>query len=187
MTHCEKLYHGLDRAAWGYFFLYFNINIGGISLLPTFVGYLLFLSAIGLLESEERELSLLRPLAILLATWHGLEWCLSLVGVELYGLQFIDLIRNVINIYFHFQLLTNLAAIAERKQPEGLELDRKLLKYRTLQTLMITALWIVGYFSKWLSEYGALISGGMGVVYVIAGVCLMKALFDLRRSLAREY
>ena len=31
---------------------------------------------------------------------------------------------------------------------------------------------------------GQLGTGGMGVVYVIAGVCLMKALFDLRRNLS---
>lgn len=186
MTDYKKLYHGLDRAAWAYFFLYFNINISGVSLLPTFVGYLLFLSAIRLLESEERELSLLRPLALILAVWHGLDWCLSLMGKNLYGLQFIDLVRDVINIYFHFQLLTNLASIAARYQPEGAGLDSKLLRYRTLQTLMITAIWILTYFSKWLRDVWGVLSGGMGVIYVIAGFCLMKAIFDLRRSLPQE-
>ena len=184
MSSYEKIFHGLDRAAWAYFFLYFNINVGGVSLLPTFVGYLLFLGSIKLLEDEERELSLIRPLAILLAVWHGLDWFLSFINTDLYGLQFIDLIRNVIDIYFHFQLLTNLASIAARYQPEDWELDRKLLRYRTLQTLMITALWAITYFSELFGDYWGLISGGMGVVYVIAGVCLMKALFDLRRNLS---
>ena len=186
MTDYNNLYHGLDRAAWAYFFLYFNINIDSVSLLPTFVGYLLFLGAIKLLEYEERELSLLRPLAILMAVWHGLDWCLSLFGADLYGLQFIDLIRNVIDIYSHFQLLTNLASIAARYQPEDAELDRKLQKYRTLQTLMITAIWVLTYFDHWFEDYWGLISGGMGVVYVIAGVCLMKAIFDLRHTLPQE-
>lgn len=186
MTAYEKRYHGLDRAAWGYFFLYFNINVGSVSLLPTFVGYLLFLGAIRLLEGEERELNLLRPLAILLAVWHGLDWCLSLFGTDLYGLQFIDLIRDAVNLYFHFQLLTNLASIAARHQPEDCEFDQKLLKYRTLQTLMITAIWILTYFDHWFGDYWGLISGGMGVVYVIAGVCLMRAIFGLRRSLPEE-
>lgn len=186
MTAYEKQYHGLDRAAWGYFFLYFNINVGGVSLLPTCVGYLLFLGAIRLLEGEERELNLLRPLAMLLAIWYGLDWCLSLFGTDLYGLQFIDLIRDAVNLYFHFQLLTNLASIAARYQPEDAELDRKLLKYRTLQTLMITAIWVLNYFDHWFEDYWGLISGGMGVVYVIAGVCLMRAIFVLRRSLPEE-
>ena len=183
MTRYERLFHGLDRAAWAYFFLYFNINVGGVSLLPTFVGYLLFLGAIRLLEDEERELALIRPLAVLLGIWHGLAWLLSFINIGLYGIPFIDLIRNVIDIYFHFQLLTNLAAIALRHQPEDMELDRKLLTYRTLQTLMITAIWIISSFSGLFGDYWGLISGGMGVVYVVAGFCLMRALFSLRRCL----
>lgn len=187
MTAYQKLFHGIDRAAYGYFFLYFNINIDGISLLPTFVGYLLFLSAIGLMAEEERELSLLRPLAILLATWHGLDWFLSFLNIELdSAIQFLDLLRDLANVYFHFQLLTNLAAIAARHQPEGAEMDAKLLKYRTLQTVMITGIRIISCFSVWFESLWSFVSGCMAVVYLIAGVCLMKALFDLRRCLPVE-
>ena len=50
MTDCQKLFSGISKAAWGYFFLYFNININNVSILPGFVGYLLFLSAIRLLK-----------------------------------------------------------------------------------------------------------------------------------------
>ena len=45
-TELERIRSGLLRAAWGYIFLYFNININQISLLPAFVGYILFLAAI---------------------------------------------------------------------------------------------------------------------------------------------
>ena len=38
MSNNKKLFHGLDRAAWGYFFLYFNITLGRVNLLPPFVG-----------------------------------------------------------------------------------------------------------------------------------------------------
>ena len=41
-TELERVRSGLLRAAWGYIFLYFNININHISLLPAFVGYILF-------------------------------------------------------------------------------------------------------------------------------------------------
>ena len=83
MNDNKKLFHGLDRAAWGYFFLYFNITIGRVNLLPPFVGYLLFLSALKLMEHEQRELTLLKPLAILLALWHGVDWVLSFAGGNL--------------------------------------------------------------------------------------------------------
>lgn len=183
MTHHEKIYHGIDRTAWGYFFLYFNINVGGVSLLPTFVGYLLFLSAINLLEDEEQEVALLRPLAMLLAVWHGLDWFLSFLGADLYGLQFIDLIRDLANIYFHFQLLTNLAAIASRRQEEGAQQDQKLLRCRTLQTLLITGIRIISCCAEWFADFWSFLSGAMGVAYVIVGICMIVTLRNLRRRL----
>lgn len=183
MSDSRKLFHGLDRAAWGYFFLYFNINIGRVNLLPPFVGYLLFLSALKLMEHEEQELRLLRLLAILMALWHGVDWVVTSLGGNLYGLQFIDLVRNVVNLYFHFQFLTDLASIARRYQPEDADLAGWLLRCRTLQTLMLTIVWSLTYFSKYFGDYWGLISGGIAAAYVIAGVFIMRAIFALRRNI----
>lgn len=184
MTNHQKLYSGISKAAWGYFFLYFNINFNNVSILPSFVGYLLFLSAINLLKDEERELSLLRTLAVIMALWTGVEWLASFVGLNLEGMwQFIDIIISLVNLYFHFQFLTNLASIAAKYQSEGYELDAKLLRYRTLQTVMLTAIEVIIRFQPWLSEAWTVISICMLIVYLIAGICLMKALFDLRKCL----
>jgi len=184
MTDYQKLYSGISKAAWGYFFLYFNINFNNVSILPSFVGYLLFLSAINLLKEEERELSLLRTLGVIMALWTGVEWVASFVGLNLEGMwQFIDIIISLVNLYFHFQFLTNLASIAAKYQPEGYELDVKLLGYRTLQTVMLTAIEVIIRFQPWLSEVWTVISICMLIVYLIAGICLMKALFDLRKCL----
>lgn len=184
MTEYQKVYSGISKAAWGYFFLYFNINFNNVSILPSFVGYLLFLSAINLLKEEERELSLLHTLGTIMALWTGVEWLASFVGLNLEGMwQFIDIIISLVNLYFHFQFLTNLASIAAKYQSEGYELDAKLLRYRTLQTVMLTAIEIIIRFQPWLSEAWTVISIGMLIVYLIAGICLMKALFDLRKCL----
>lgn len=184
MTDYQKLYNGISKAAWGYFFIYFNINVGAVNLLPSFVGYLFFLSAISCLKDEERELSLLNTLGVILALWHSAEWVVSLFGINLEGSwQFIDIIISLVNLYFQFQLLTNLASIATKYQPEGYELDEKLLRYRTLQTVMLTAIEIIINLQPWLSEVWTYISVIMIIVYLIAGICLMKALFNLRRCL----
>lgn len=184
MTDYQKIYSGISKAAWGYFFLYFNINFNNVSILPSFVGYLLFLSAINLLKDEERELSLLHTLAVIMALWTGVEWLASFVGLNLEGMwQFIDIIISLVNLYFHFQFLTNLASIAAKYQSEGYELDAKLLRYRTLQTVMLTAIEVIIRFQPWLSEAWTVISICMLIVYLIAGICLMKALFDLRKCL----
>lgn len=184
MTDYQKLYSGISKAAWGYFFLYFNINFNNVSILPSFVGYLLFLSAIKLLKEEERELSLLHTLGVIMALWTGVEWLASFVGLNLEGMwQFIDIIISLVNLYFHFQFLTNLASIAAKYQSEGYELDAKLLRYRTLQTVMLSAIEVIICFQPWLSEAWTVISICMLIVYLIAGICLMKALFDLRKCL----
>ena len=184
MTDYRKLYDGISKAAWGYFFIYFNININTVSLLPSFIGYLLFISAINYLKDEERELSLLHTLGVILTLWHGAQWIVGWVGIDLDGAwQFIDIIISLANLYFHFQLLTNLASIAAKYQPEGYEQDAKLLRYRTLQTVMLTAITIISTLYSWLSETWAFVSIVMMLIYLVAGICLMKALFDLRKCL----
>lgn len=187
MTDYQKLYTGIGRAAWGYFFIYFNININNVSILPSFVGYLLFLSAINYLCEEERELNLLRTLVTILTVWHIASWFASWGSVKLDGMfQAIDIIIGVVNIYFHFQLLTNLASIAAKYQPEGSELDERLLRYRTLQTIMLTAVIVLGYLVKWQTELITVVSVILLIVYLIAGILLMKALFDLRKCLQSD-
>lgn len=184
MTDYRKLSDGISKAACGYFFIYFNINMNSVSLLPSFAGYLLFLSAINELQDEERELSLLPTLGVILAVWHGISWLAGWVSLNLDGAwQFVDITFSLVNLYFHFQLLTNLASIAAKYQPEGYKQDAKLLRYRTLQTVMLTAVTVLTLLHPWLSESWTYISAGMLIVYFIAGICLMKALFDLRRLL----
>ena len=184
MTDYHKLYTGIGRAAWGYFFIYFDINLNTVSILPSFIGYLLFLSAINHLCDEERELNLLRTLGIILTVWHIASWFASFGAIKLDGmLPAVDIIIGVVNIYFHFQLLTNLASIAAKHQPEGYELDAKLLRYRTMQTVMLTAVIVLGYLVKWQAELVTFVSVGIIIVYLIVAILLMKALFDLRRCL----
>lgn len=187
MTDYQELCKSIGKVAWGYFFIYFNININSISILPSFIGYLLFLSAIKALCKEERELALLKTLATILSVWHIASWLASWVSIDLDGmLQVVDIIIGVVNIYFHFQLLTNLASIAAKYQSDDDELDAKFLRYRTLQTIMLTSVIIVGYLNQWLFEIVTVVSIVMIIVYIIAGILLMKALFALRRCLATD-
>ena len=184
MTDFNKLYSGLSRVAWGYFFTCFDINFGTVSILPSFVGYLLFLSAISYLKDEERELTLLRTLCVILAFWHGAQWLASWGSSSLDGLwQFADIIISVVNLYFYFQLITNLASIAAKYQPEGYTMDSRLLRYRTIQTVILTAILVITNFHSWLLEIWSVVSIVMMIAHVIVGICLMIALFKLRKCL----
>ncbi len=185
MTDYQKLYKGISRAAWGFFFIYVDFNLNSISILPAFIGYLLFLSAIGYLCDEEKELKLLKTLGIILTVWHTALWIASWMSVDLNGIVLVcNIIIGAVSIYFHFQFLTNLASIASKHQPEGYDLDARLLRYRTLLTVLQTVSVILTYLIKRLDVFSVAVSFCMAVVCVIAGILLMKALFELRRCLS---
>ena len=181
-TELERVRSGLFRAAWGYIFLYFNININQVSLLPAFVGYILFLAAIAQLRYEEWGLTLIHTLGVMLVLWNAADWMMSWMGMQITGRwPFVDLIASLINLYFQFQFVTNLAAIAAKFQPPGYEMDAKLLTYRTWQTVILTVATLLTTVSPWLSEVWGYALIVIGVVYLVFGICLIKALFDLRR------
>lgn len=189
----EKLYCGVSHAAWAYFFLYFNINLGSLNILPDFVCYLLLWSAIGCLEEEERDLTLLRPLCVLLGVWAGADWVFTLLGGTLDG-RFppIDLLLSVAAIYFHFQLFTDFARLAARYQPQGEGLDGRLLRLRTVHTLLLTAFAVLGYcfpngtqFTFPGSSLPEGVAGfllmGMALAGLVVALLLMFGLFSLRK------
>ena len=188
MIDRQKLYNGIDKAAWGYLFIYFNINLGTVNILPTFVGYLLFHSAIKYLSDEERELDLLNTLVGILTLWHIVSWFGDMISLDPGELiPIADIIISVINIYFHFQLLTNLASIAAKYQHEGDELDKRILHCRTFQTVMLTVVIILNHLASIFAEIEMFISIiCIGILYLIAGFILMKTLFDLRSCFAEK-
>ena len=183
----QKLYDGIGNAAWGYLFIYFNVNLGTLNILPAFVGYLLFHSAIKKLCAAERELNLLNTLVGILTIWHIASWIGDLLSFDLGALiPIADIIVSVVNIYFHFQLMTNLATIAAKYQPAGEDLDRTILNCRTFQTIMLTAAIILLYLTNPTGILGIYTSIGVAILYLIAGIVLMKTLFDLRRCFTPE-
>ena len=128
MNKTDRLYTGITRAAWGYSFLYFNvdINMGGntVGLLPAFVGMALFLSAIELLKEERRNLALLRPFAVALLVWYLAGWAADIFGVSLdTRLPVISLLTSLAGMYFQFQLMTDFAALARTYVPDNPDLS----------------------------------------------------------------
>lgn len=184
LTDQETIYQGLSHAAWGYFFLNFDLNFGTVSVIPRFVGFLLLLSAINKLSGHRRDLALLRPLCILLSAWNGADWLLSWLGGSVNGkVLFLDLLITAAELYFHFQFLTDMAALAEMYQGEGEDLDRRLRNRRTVYVVMYTAVVLFSSFAAAGSngdwQQDVVIIGA--VVVGIAALSVMFGLFALRR------
>ena len=102
----------LSRIAWAYLLIHLHFRLNNLDVLPDWAGYLLIFSAIGLLAGELRDLPLLRPFCILLGAVSGVDWLsFLLTGAEFTGRFFLlSALITCVALYFHFQLLTNLAA-----------------------------------------------------------------------------
>lgn len=137
MEERKGLYRSLGRIAWGYVFIFLNINLGSIDILPSWAGWLLICSALpGIARAGEPSALLLNPPCGLLAAWEAVTWLLKAVGepTELWGLW---LIAAVLTLYAHFQLFTNLASAAGRF---GCPQRRSLLVLRTVNVVFTTLL-----------------------------------------------
>ena len=53
-----------------------------------------------------------------------------------------------------------------------------------MQTVMLTAVIVLGYLAKWQAELVTFVSVGMIIAYLIVAILLMKTLFDLRRDIS---
>ncbi len=178
-------YRGLTCTAWGYFFLNFDFHIGAISILPRFVGFLLLLCAINFLLQEHKDLILLRPLCVFLAVFHTANWLLSFGGQTLDGkIVFFDLLVTAAVLYFHFQFLTDLAALAETCQEDGKKLAMRLRCCRTVYILLSTAvgITITNSTAMWQDlKYQKDVLILLGLAEGVVSLIIMATLFGLRK------
>ncbi len=172
----NELCSAIRKTGWGYVLLHLNFSLGTLNILPDWLGYVLFLSAIPVLAREDESAGLLRPLGILLALWSGLLWVTSLVGIspEWYAPE---MIAAVIGLYFHFQLLTNLANIAGAYNcPE----QSRILHLRTVRTLLLT---LTVFPIPWQSCMPLTVT--YIAVNIIITIWICSVLFALGRSILK--
>lgn len=161
--------------AWGYLFLYLDINLGPVDILPNWLGYGMMLRALPALGS-----AVLRPLASMLAGWQGLLWVLPILGIPTAGpvVSLLALVFGVVGIYFHFQLLTNLAEVAQQRAfPD----EKSLLRLRTINTLLVT---LFALPVAW-ADY-PIPSLVLALVGIVVGLWICVTLFHLRNHLQQE-
>lgn len=115
MSQTANIRRALSQIAIAYLLLHLDLNLGTLNVLPDWAGYLLIFSAIGQLSGELRDLPLLRPFCVLLGIVSGVNWLAVLAtGDGLTGRLFLlNVLLTCIALYFHFQLLTDLARLAE--------------------------------------------------------------------------
>lgn len=177
MNNIERLGNTLKNVARAYIFLHLNFSLGTLNLIPDWVGYILLFNSLLILKEEEETAKLLQPLAILLGIWEFIRWFLTLIGLEM-NFYLLSVIATIVSLYFHFQLLTNLANIAEKYEcPER----SKILNLRTVRTVLITllSLPIAWNDHMWISIIVLLANA-------VVAIWITVTLYSLRRSLLED-
>ena len=176
----------LSHIAWGNLLILLDFNLNRLDVLPNWVGYLLIFYAIGWLAGELRDLPLLRPFCTLLLLAELADWvAVFLTGEALTGRLFlVNALLVCVSLYFHFQLLTDLAGLAGRQEEAG-PLARRLRTCRNvdavIQVLALLLAWLPGPEGLLTALAALLVITGLVVCIIIA-----HDLFALRRFFPEE-
>ena len=176
----------LSYIAWGNLLILLDFSLNRLDLLPNWVGYLLILYAIGWLAGELRDLPLLRPFCTLLLLAELADWvAVFLTGEALTGRLFlVNALLVCVSLYFHFQLLGDLASLAGRQEEAG-ALARRLRGCRNVEAVIQ----VLALLLAWLPGPEGLLTA-LAALLVITGlvVCIIIAhdLFALRRFFPEE-
>ena len=172
----------LGNIAWGNLLILLDVNLGRLDVLPNWVGYLLIFYAIGYLADEARDLPLLKPFCVLLGAAELLDWlAVFLAGEPLTGQFFlVNALIVCVSLYFHFQLLTDLALLAE-------ECDARANSLRSCRNVEAVIQVILLLPLPW-EEHATLsiIYGGLLVAGLIVCAFIIYQLFVLRNHFPAE-
>ena len=186
MTDRERLCAALRKIAWAYLLLHLHFNLGTLDLLPNWGGYLLIFLALPDLSIEVPSLKLLSTLGVILCLWGGAEWIFNLFGAQL-DVGGWSIIQVVLDLYFHFQLLTDLAALSEQHElPGTAKMLRQLRSARTVLATCYQLPLIWPWLNDLLPTATQISLTVIAIIYVIVSLVICYALFALRRALFED-
>ena len=179
MTYHERLSKQLYNIAAAYFMLHIDFTLFVVNVFPDWLGYVFILNALKTIGEEEPSIMLLRPLCIVLIVWEGMKWIVAMLGASM-SIALLDIIVLVVQLYLHFQLLTNLASVALRHG--SVSSHNNLLIYRTVRTVLATAVYLL---TPWM-DANHWINATMLSIYVIAGLLICRDLYCFSEEIRSE-
>jgi len=189
----RELCYCIGRVAWGYVLIHCHIHIGAWDILPDWLGYVMITTALPALAEEEPTLKLLKSLGWIMAGWTFVQWAVKIADADP-KLHLISLLISIINMYFHFQLLTDIANISGRY---GTPEHRQILRLRTVEVVMFTIIPLQRILAvmpiSWrgaedfMAGFAAGVNAGIVVVMLVVMIWLCKLLFNLKKSLMRRF
>lgn len=177
----ELLTKALYRIAIGFGILCFDINLGPINILPNWLGYWLIVKSLDAIAEEEPSAALLKSLGNLLIGWFAVTWVMKILGMNLRAslVLWVAYLVAVEQLYFQFQLLTNIAAIAKKYVPQ---FEQRILQLRTVMTLMVTGYTLVSAFV--VSEF---VAAMVAIVQIVTAIWLFRTLLHMEDAMSELF
>ncbi|MBQ8562532.1 MAG: hypothetical protein IJ443_01415 [Firmicutes bacterium] len=179
----ENLAEALGKIVWAYVLIHLAFNLGNLDVLPDWLGYVLIVRTLPVLNHCIPSALLLQPFGFFLIGWNGFLWIIKLFGT-LEIPMLVTVLAGIINIYFMFQLLTNIAEIAEMT---GCGIPDSIRMLRNADAVLTTLLCLPLLWEK-ISEMPLFALGFLlaGVAVVLAiGILLNQMKKDLREASER--
>ena len=181
----QKYQRALAKIAWGYILICFDINFGvnghAVSILPKWAGFLLIFMALDGVALMERSAAALKPIGLVLTLEAAIGWCAALIGLD-WNYPWIQILIILLNLYFQFQLLTNLADIAQRA---GSAYGKSLRILRTVLTVILTLTGALELLpDSWLAaiqRYPAIVAAA-AVTQAVTALILCITLFCYKKE-----
>lgn len=167
----------VKQVAWAYIILHFDFHLGTLNVVPDWLGYTFIIHALADLREAEPSAELLRPLGILLGVVDGIGWFGEMLGFSM-DIPIIGIFVSIISLYFHFQLLTNLAEISELYKCSE---TKGILRLRTIRTLLMS---LFALPLPW--EQIEIVSLILVLVNLVVGIGICIMLFSLKSTLEYE-
>ena len=170
----KNIVYTIKSIAWGYVLIHLHFNIGTLDLLPDWLGCLFLFDALPVLATFVPSASLLKPFGLIITIWAGIKWILTLFSIS-FDTYLLSLVIALISLYFHFQLLTNLAELAKQYNcPQ----EKGILHVRTARTIFAT----ISFFPFPWEQY-QILSILLVVIILLLVVWLCTILFSFAKSL----
>lgn len=132
----SNLASALRKIVWAYALIHLHFNLNRLDILPDWLGYILIVSVLPVLNEYVPSARLLRPFGMFLVIWNIYQWGAKFVGDEFLP-PLVGTVVGIISVYFTFQLLTNIAEIAENTHTGNPETIRTL---RNIDAVLVTML-----------------------------------------------
>ena len=180
----DDICSAVKKIAWGFLLILLDFNVMTVNVLPDWIGYIIVVSSLGAVISDEDALRKLRPVGIILVVWNIIEWVAGIFGVGTY-LSFVAVIPIVLNIYYIWHLFGNLADIADNFAcPQS----GKFLGWRVAYIILTVISSVISYVSLLMS--GGEIAYIGGLILLVPGLILvifiMSVLFSFSRTLKEK-